>query len=40
MKSSLLSPPSTEKSMFKPELPPNDTAVIRAFVGSEALPAQ
>src|SRR5215469_9583451 len=35
MKSSLLSPPSTEKSMLRPELPPNETAVIRALVGSE-----
>ena len=35
MKSSLLSPPSTEKSMLRPELPPKETAVMRALVGSE-----
>ena len=35
MKSSELSPPSTESSLFRPELPPVATAVMRAFVGSE-----
>jgi hypothetical protein len=35
MKSSELSPPSTEISLFNPELPPVATAVMRAFVGSE-----
>ena len=35
MKSSLLSPPSTERSTFSPELPAKETAVIRAFVGSD-----
>jgi len=35
IQSSVLSAPSTVKSLFKPELPPVDTAVIRAFVGSD-----
>src|SRR5215467_11219362 len=35
MKSSLLSLPSTEKSMLRPELPPKETALMRALVGSE-----
>jgi len=28
-----VSPPSTESSLFSPELPPVDTAVMRALVG-------
>ncbi len=35
IQSSVLSAPSTLRSLFKPELPPVDTAVIRALVGSE-----
>ena len=35
IQSSELSPPSTERSLFSPELPPVETAVMRALVGSE-----
>ena len=35
IQSSALSAPSTVRSLFKPELPPVDTAVMRALVGSE-----
>src|SRR6266436_3730946 len=35
IQSSELSAPSTETSLFRPELPPVETAVMRAFVGSE-----
>src|SRR5580704_7625497 len=35
IQSSELSIPSTERSLFRPELPPVETAVMRALVGSE-----
>src|SRR5580704_4418419 len=35
IQSSELSAPSTDRSLFNPELPPVETAVIRAFVGSD-----
>ena len=35
IQSSELSAPSTDSSLFKPELPPVETAVMRALVGSE-----
>ena len=35
IQSSESSPPSTESSLFRPELPPVETAVMRALVGSE-----
>src|SRR5271155_4935230 len=35
IQSSELSAPSTDSSLFKPELPPVETAVMRAFVGSD-----
>jgi len=36
IQSSVLSAPSTERSLFKPELPPVETAVMRAFVDPRA----
>src|SRR5580692_11589661 len=35
IQSSELSPPSTDSSLFSPELPPVETAVMRALVGSD-----
>src|ERR1700723_3430465 len=35
IQSSELSAPSTDSSLFKPELPPVETAVMRALVGSD-----
>ena len=34
----MLSPPSRDNRTFKPELPPNDAAVILVFVGFDVPP--